>query len=280
MDEKELIKPKKPTLEDFDLNNEKLKLLSDLKLKCKKKENWFITALFIILNIIFIIIIFSSPKLSGALMFLSLIVSGVIAGGILPNIFRKISGSEIKDFIFKLNQSDLILKIQNDNSEFESALRYYKAENDQYENIMRRVTWRYWFALSPLDFEEAVGQLFQEKGYEVKTTAYSGDNGVDLFLWKDGKKYVVQCKTHKKVLGPNTVRDLYGTMTAEGAQEAFLVAPSGFSKATKQYCSGKPIKLIDIDDLTKMTHDFESYTSYGIDNAKSIDDLMKVIKKM
>jgi HJR/Mrr/RecB family endonuclease len=280
MDQNELIKPKKPKLEDFDLNDEKLKLLSDLKLKCKKKENWYIMLLFIALNIIFIVIIFSSPKLDGALMIFSFIVSGITAGGVFPNIFKKISGSEIKDFIFKLNENELISKIQDNNSKLGSALIYYKKENDHYENNMRRVTWQYWFALSPLDFEEAVGQLFHEKGYEVKTTAYSGDNGVDLFLWKDEKKYVVQCKTYKKVLGPNTVRDLYGTMTAEGAQEAFLVAPSGFSKATKQYCIGKPIKLMDIDDLTKMTHDFESYTPYWIDNAKSIDELMKGVRKI
>lgn len=155
----------------------------------------------------------------------------------------------------------------------------YKAKNNLYERVVRRATWEYWLSLTPTDFEEAVGELFLDKGYQVWTTKATGDHGVDLYLEKDNKKFVVQCKTYKSVLGPNSARDLYGTMTAEGADEAFLAAPSGFSAATKEFCKNKPIKLLDIDDLTKMTYDFENYTSYWLDNVKTMDDLVKGVNK-
>jgi hypothetical protein len=69
-------------------------------------------------------------------------------------------------------------------------------------------------------------------------------------------------------------------MFANDASEAILVAPGGFSNGTKEFCRGKPIKLIDLDDLTQMTYNFERYKPHWIDNAKSIDDLMTGIDKL
>jgi hypothetical protein len=98
-------------------------------------------------------------------------------------------------------------------------------------------------------------------------------------LEKDGIKAIVQCKTYKKVLGPNAARDLYGTMTAQNVSHAYLAAPGGFSSATKSFCEGKPITLLDLDGLSKMFYPFENYTPHWIDSAKSMDDIRKGINK-
>lgn len=273
-----LEKPIKPWLEEFDLSEQKVKVLHDFKFQCEKKSKLYLWITFGILCIIGSIVVLTSDSNKG-LIFLVLIMSAIISWSVVPFFFKTIKKSEIKDFIYTKSRNATITEIDNNYGEFTSAMAIYKGKNDFYERVLRRATWQYWLSLTPTDFEEAVGDLFLDKGYEVWTTRATGDHGVDLYLEKDGKKYVVQCKTYKKVLGPNAARDLYGTMTAQGADEAFLVAPSGFSTATKEFCKDKPIKLLDIDDLTKMVYDFESYTPYWLDNAKSMDDVMKGINK-
>jgi HJR/Mrr/RecB family endonuclease len=271
-------KPIKPKLEEFDLDEQKVKTLREFKSKCEKKSNLYLWIAFGLLSAIGIILILTTETKYGFII-LAIIASAIISWGIVPFLFKTITKSEIKDFIFEKTKDSLITKIENNNNSYTSAMGVYKGKNDLYERVLRRATWQYWLSLTPTDFEEAVGDLFLDKGYEVWTTSATGDHGVDLYLEKEGKKCVVQCKTYKKVLGPNAARDLYGTMTAQGADEAFLAAPSGFSAATKEFCKGKPIKLLDIDELTKMTCDFESYTPYWLENAKSMDDVIKGINK-
>jgi len=271
-------KPIKPKLEEFGLDEQKVKILSDFKSQCERKSIQYVRIAFGLLSTVGTtsILIFN---LNQGLIILVLIASAIISWSIIPFLFRTTTKSEFKDFIFEKTRDMSIATIDQDNNSYTSAMGVYKGKNDLYERVLRRATWQYWLSLTPTDFEEAVGDLFLDKGYEVWTTRATGDHGVDLYLEKDGKKYVVQCKTYKKVLGPNAARDLYGTMTAQEADEAFLAAPSGFSTATKEFCKGKPIKLMDIDELTKMTYDFESYTPYWLDNAKSMDDVIKGINK-
>src|SRR5439155_21792543 len=83
-------------------------------------------------------------------------------------------------------------------------------------------------------FEFIVQEIYRTLGWEVKATKFSGDNGVDGFLQKVGKLFVLQCKrfgTSQKVGSP-LLRDLLGTSVAEGAVGGILVTTSTFSKET------------------------------------------------
>lgn len=271
-------KPKRPSYDDYDLDFQKLKSLKYFKSQCEQKRNSYsqiICGLIIIISCIPLFIY----ELHKGLIIPIVIGSVLLTYIVIPYIFKVIVRIEIADFIFEKTKDSSFAKIDHDNKLFEAAMALYKPKNDMYERAVMRTTWQYWLSLTPVDFENAVGELFLDKGYEVWTTKASGDHGVDLFLERDGKKYVVQCKTYKKVLGPNVARDLYGTMMSEGANEAFLAAPSGFSAATIEFCKGKPIKLLGIDELTKMTYNFENYTPYYLANAKSMDDVVKGINR-
>lgn len=269
-------KPIKPKLGEFALDEQKVKCLVDFKGKCKRKTKifqWIIFALFSIIGI------YGVLPFDFDFIFLYLIFSAILTWGIIPFLFNSITKREFNNLIYEKTKSSLINIIDQNNNSFTLEMNLYKSKNELYERVIRRSSWEYWLSLNPTDFEVAVGDLFLDKGYEVWTTRASGDHGVDLHLEKEGKKFVVQCKTYKKTLGPNVARDLYGTMTAQGADKAFLVAPSGFSQATKEFCNDKPIILLDIDELTKMTYDFENYIPYWIDNAKSMDDVIRGINK-
>ncbi len=109
------------------------------------------------------------------------------------------------------------------------------------------------YALSPFEFEEYVGQIFQKRGYKVQLRGKSGDMGVDIEVRRPtGKKAVVQCKRYKHTVGPETIRELYGTLIHERASHAFLVTTAEISDAAQQWAKGKPMTLIDGKTLVKI----------------------------
>jgi restriction system protein len=102
------------------------------------------------------------------------------------------------------------------------------------------------YELSPADFEKYVAALFQRKGYKVGHRGGSGDHGVDLeLIGPDGRRAIVQCKRYQHTVGPDIVRELYGTLIHERAMRGFLVTTADISEAAEEWARGKPITLID-----------------------------------
>ena len=109
------------------------------------------------------------------------------------------------------------------------------------------------YALSPAEFESYVGKIFKQRGYRVKLRGKSGDMGVDIEVRRlNGKKAVVQCKRYKHTVGPDTVRELYGTLIHERASHAFLVTTAEISASAKEWARGKPMTLIDGQTLVSI----------------------------
>ena len=106
----------------------------------------------------------------------------------------------------------------------------------------------YWFGLSGQRFEEELGEVFRKLGYITEVTPGSGDFGVDIRIQrKDGKKGIIQCKAHRNAIGPGPVRELFGVLTHEGAEKAFLFCLGGFTQGAMDFAKGKPIELADVD---------------------------------
>jgi len=101
--------------------------------------------------------------------------------------------------------------------------------------------------LSWREFEELVSEIYRRKGYFVLENPDEGaDGGVDLRLRKDGKKVYVQCKHWKaRQVGVKVVRELYGVMTAKGADEGVVVTYGTFTREARDFARGKSISLMD-----------------------------------
>ena len=109
------------------------------------------------------------------------------------------------------------------------------------------------YDLSPTEFEQYVARLFQRKGYRVHQRGRRGDMGVDLEITqRRGKRAIVQCKRYRKTVGPDVVRELYGTLIHERVAHAFLVTTADISTAARDWASGKPMTLIDGDTLVQI----------------------------
>lgn len=97
------------------------------------------------------------------------------------------------------------------------------------------------------EFEHLVAELFERKGYSVDYSLDSGpDGGVDVRLKKDGYLAIVQCKCWRSwSVGVPTVREMFGLLHHEGAQEAIIVTTGDFTEEAQRFAKGKPIQLIN-----------------------------------
>ena len=129
-----------------------------------------------------------------------------------------------------------------------------KLELEKVERERLRKRAQYWHHLigKGKEFEDTLAELFMQNGYQVSKTPQSGDEGIDLILKKNGKTTVVQCKAHNKKVSQKVVRELYGSMIHFNANNSILATIIGGSQATKEFCKGKPIKLLTMYDYIKM----------------------------
>jgi restriction system protein len=103
--------------------------------------------------------------------------------------------------------------------------------------------------LSPFEFENLVGNVFEKLGLDTRQTRASRDGGVDVVAYDTrpvlGGKVVIQAKRYRNTVGVAAVRDLFGTMMNEGAKKGILVATSGYGADAFEFAKDKPIELID-----------------------------------
>ena len=92
-----------------------------------------------------------------------------------------------------------------------------------------------------------IGELYRRQGHTVEMCSGDGsDGGVDLWLRKDGRTTLMQCK-HWKVykVGVSSVRELFGILSAEKADHAILVTTGRFTPDARAFTAGKAMELID-----------------------------------
>lgn len=125
---------------------------------------------------------------------------------------------------------------------FEKQLELY---NSQFEDK--------WKKLKGVRLEKLAGELFKKMGYRVELTPVTGDAGIDLILYKSGEKIVVQCKGHKKPVGPKDARELFGALHSTDANKAILISTNGFTQGVLRFIRQKPIELLSSKEIAKMS---------------------------
>jgi restriction system protein len=117
---------------------------------------------------------------------------------------------------------------------------------------LREIPWK--------QFEDLVAEAYRRKGCAVEENLGKGpDGGIDLILRKGGRKTLVQCKRWKgKTVGAPVVRELYGLMNAECADEGKLVATSSFSPDARNFAAGKAIELVDGNALLALVGEVQT----------------------
>lgn len=107
-------------------------------------------------------------------------------------------------------------------------------------------------ALDPRQFEEYIGQLYKSKGFTTEVTPYSNDKGVDIIMFKDSVKYVVQCKKYKGTVGSPDIQKFIGAMDHAQADKGIFVTTGLFSFEAEKMAKEHPIVLVNRIDLAKL----------------------------
>jgi restriction system protein len=107
------------------------------------------------------------------------------------------------------------------------------------------------------DFEHLCRELFERvfasAGATVSVTQASRDQGVDAIIIDPdlirGGKMVIQAKRYVNTVDVSAVRDLWGTVSHEGAMKGLLVTTSQFGPDAYAFAQDKPITLINGSEL-------------------------------
>lgn len=128
------------------------------------------------------------------------------------------------------------------------------------------------------EFEFEVRQLLQLMGLDAEVTGYSQDGGVDLIAINPnpltGGKCVVQCKATSAPVGEPVLRDLFGTMHAQGANKGILITTSTFTAAALRFAQGKPLELIDGAQYRELCEQY-GLAAYGLAVETALDELLQ-----
>ena len=89
-------------------------------------------------------------------------------------------------------------------------------------------------ALSPIQFEELVADLWRRFGYAVELTARTRDGGRDIIALRKSEaelRFLIECKRYsaEHKVGVALVRALFGVKTDEKATKAILATTSSFT---------------------------------------------------
>jgi restriction system protein len=119
-------------------------------------------------------------------------------------------------------------------------------DDQQSLETLRATSWK--------DFEYLVAEAYRRRGFIVDYSLGKGsDGGVDLVLQKDGRKSLVQCKQWKVFsVGRPVLQQMFGIMTAEGADEAIIVTSGRFTGEAREFANGKSIQLLDGSNLLEL----------------------------
>jgi HJR/Mrr/RecB family endonuclease len=107
--------------------------------------------------------------------------------------------------------------------------------------------------LTSQSFEDEIATMFKRLGYTVKQTPYSGDAGKDAIMWKEGEKYLLECKRYAsdKQSGRPELQKFHSAIISEGAKKGFFVTTGGFSSTAVKFAKGAKIEIIHGDGLVR-----------------------------
>jgi hypothetical protein len=131
---------------------------------------------------------------------------------------------------------------------YRRAQRYRKAV-EMFRAWRVRTQKEFWLSLSGPQFEAELAVVFRRAGFRAELTSASGDQGVDIWLYTERGKEIVQCKAHRGPVGPAVARELYGTLQHFSAPAAVLASTSGFTKGVVAFARNKPIRLMGLSEI-------------------------------
>ena len=83
-------------------------------------------------------------------------------------------------------------------------------------------------------------------------------------------KIIIQAKRYTNTVGVSAVRDLYGTLINEGASKGILITTSDYGSDAYKFAKGKPITLLNGNNLLHLLNEMGTKAYIDIKEAKKL----------
>lgn len=153
--------------------------------------------------------------------------------------------------------------IQQRQKEYDDKLSIIKIKANEFRLIeLQRLRKQYLFSLdnimciTPRQFEVETVKIFNNLGFDAKVTPQVNDGGKDGIAYKNGKKYLIECKRFQlsNKVGRPMLQKFFAAMHEEKAYKGFFVTTSDFSAPACEYARKNRIELVNGHRLIKMIH--------------------------
>lgn len=104
-------------------------------------------------------------------------------------------------------------------------------------------------AMSGGQFEVFMAQVFRAMGYRATVLGGSGDQGVDIIVQGTDGRIAVQCKNYKRAVGNKPVQEVYPGAKHHRCEQAWVVAPAGYTKGARELARSVGVRLFDADSI-------------------------------
>jgi hypothetical protein len=106
-------------------------------------------------------------------------------------------------------------------------------------------------------FELFVADLFRAMGHRVVLCGGAGDQGVDMVVNPRGERVAVQCKNHSRPVGNGPVQEVYAGACHHRCVEAWVVAPSGYTRGARDLAKSTGVSLYDAGAIRRWIKDVD-----------------------
>lgn len=111
------------------------------------------------------------------------------------------------------------------------------------------------FDIHPKKYEDIVAGVFSDHGYEVRVTSYSGDEGIDAFVFDGARDATIgiQVKRYRGKISAEQIRSFVGALVLHDLTKGIYVTTSSYQPGataaadTASTVAGMAIELYDAD---------------------------------
>lgn len=122
-------------------------------------------------------------------------------------------------------------------------LENYDRENDQYIDIS------YIDYIDGLEFEDFLAEMFEKIGFKTERTKKTGDQGADLFIYKNGVKTVIQAKNYQDKVNNKAVQEAFSAKRYYNCNKAMVITNNYYTESAKDLAEGTDVELVDRNGL-------------------------------
>ena len=168
--------------------------------------------------------------------------------------------NDIIDLLFMVLEN---LDLKFEKEDFCKQLFYAtkKHELEQFENKLRTQSYRTVSisdidAMTGVEFETFLVELFTKMGYTAKKLGSSYDQGADLLVSKSGELIAVQAKRYGSKVNNKAVQEVVASLQYYSAGRGMVITTDEFTKSAIELARANDVELIDRSKLEQMVKDY------------------------